>query len=95
VTFIGRTVICAFTSAAAVTIATSQIKGLLGLSFEAEGFIQTWKAIFQHISETRYQDAVLGIVCCIALLLLKVSLPHSSTLSAVPWHNVLLRKSLF
>ncbi|KAA0193075.1 hypothetical protein HAZT_HAZT008552 [Hyalella azteca] len=71
VTFIGRTVISAFTSAAAVTIATSQIKGLLGLSFEAEGFIQTWKAIFQHISETRYQDAVLGIVCCIALLLLK------------------------
>ncbi|KAF2355757.1 SLC26A/SulP transporter domain, partial [Trinorchestia longiramus] len=72
VTFIGRTVISAFTSAAAITIATSQVEGLLGLSFESEGFVDTWTQVFAHIGETRYQDVTLGLVSCVALLILRM-----------------------
>lgn len=61
-----------FTSAAAFNIATTQVKSLLGLSFEADGFVQTWKAVFEHIHETRTWDAVMGFSTIAVLLLLKV-----------------------
>ena len=72
VEFIAAPVIAGFTTAAAFTIATTQVKSLLGLKFNADGFIDTWKAVFEHIGETRTWDAVMGFSSIVALLLLRV-----------------------
>lgn len=61
-----------FTSAAAIVIATSQVKDILGLKFTAGKFLEVWEEVFIHVSETRKWDAVLGISCMIILLLLRV-----------------------
>ena len=61
-----------FTSAAAFTIATTQIEALLGLRFDDEGFLNTWIAVFEHIEETKKWDAVLGFSSIAILLLLRV-----------------------
>lgn len=73
VEFIAAPVIAGFTTAAAFTIGTSQVKSLLGLKFEAEGFVNTWAAVFEHIGETSLWDAVMGFSCIVCLLLLRVS----------------------
>ena len=62
-----------FTSAAAVIIATTQIKDILGLTFPGSKFLQVWENLFAHIHETRLWDAVLGFVCMAVLLILRVS----------------------
>ncbi|XP_046734341.1 sodium-independent sulfate anion transporter-like isoform X2 [Diprion similis] len=69
--FISGPVSVGFTSAAAIIIATSQVKDILGLNFTAAKFLHVWQSIFEHISETRLWDAVLGVVCMIVLLLLR------------------------
>lgn len=71
--FISGPVAVGFTSAAAIVIATSQIKDILGLTFSAAKFLEVWEEVFAHISETRLWDTVLGIVCMAVLLLLRVS----------------------
>ena len=77
--FISIPVIAGFTSAAALTIATSQVKSLLGLSIPADhqshlhlGVIDKWIDVFTHIRTCRWQDATLGFICCIILLALRV-----------------------
>lgn len=71
--FISGPVSVGFTSAAAIIIATSQVKDILGISITSGKFIQVWKNIFEHIGETRLWDAVLGLVCMIVLLSLRVT----------------------
>ncbi|XP_069988281.1 sodium-independent sulfate anion transporter isoform X4 [Penaeus vannamei] len=71
ITFISKPVICGFTSAAAITIASSQLKGLFGLSYNSEGFLETCEKLFSHIAETKWQDLTLGICCMICLLLMR------------------------
>ncbi|EFX83558.1 hypothetical protein DAPPUDRAFT_194797 [Daphnia pulex] len=70
--FIAAPVIAGFTTAAALTIGTTQVKSLLGLKFEADGFVETWKAVFEHIDETKTWDAVMGFSSVAALLLLRL-----------------------
>ncbi|XP_046639752.1 sodium-independent sulfate anion transporter-like isoform X2 [Daphnia pulicaria] len=70
--FIAAPVVAGFTSAAAFTIATTQIEALLVLEFEAEGFLNTWIAVIQHIEETKKWDAVLGLSSIAVLLLLRI-----------------------
>ncbi|XP_063361922.1 sodium-independent sulfate anion transporter-like isoform X1 [Cydia amplana] len=71
VEFVSLPVVSGFTSAAAVTIASSQVKGLLGLKFSAETFIATWKEMYHHIGDTRLPDTLLSLACCIVLLGMK------------------------
>ncbi|XP_072931925.1 sodium-independent sulfate anion transporter-like [Epargyreus clarus] len=71
VEFVSLPVVSGFTSAAAITIASSQIKGLLGLKFSAETFISTWKEVFRHIGDTKMEDTLLGLACCIVLMGMK------------------------
>ncbi|XP_050345914.1 sodium-independent sulfate anion transporter-like [Nymphalis io] len=71
VEFVSLPVVSGFTSAAAITIATSQIKGLLGLKFNAETFISTWRQVIYNIGSTRLEDTVLGLSCCIVLMGMK------------------------
>merc|ERR1719357_1377132 len=73
--FISVPVIAGFTSAAALTIASGQVKSLLGLTIPADekshlhlGVVDGWVDVFTHISTCRWQDATLGFICCVILL---------------------------
>lgn len=78
--FISIPVIAGFTSAAALTIATSQVKSLLGLTLPPKefrshthlGVVDSWIDVFRNITTCRWQDAVLGLICCVVLLALRV-----------------------
>ncbi|XP_071531190.1 sodium-independent sulfate anion transporter-like isoform X2 [Panulirus ornatus] len=71
INFISQPVISGFTSAAAITIASSQLKPLFGLSLKTEGLTDTWAKVFSNLQEFRWQDLTLGFVCIVALFLLK------------------------
>nr|XP_036670834.1 sodium-independent sulfate anion transporter isoform X1 [Drosophila suzukii]XP_036670835.1 sodium-independent sulfate anion transporter isoform X1 [Drosophila suzukii] len=61
-----------FTSATAVIIGTSQLKGLLGLSGgSGSDFINTMRSVFGNLHNVRQGDFTLGLVSIIVLLLLR------------------------
>ena len=74
--FISIPVIAGFTSAAAITIATQQVKGLLGLEYGEEsaipGIAGDWIDVFTYIDTIRYQDTILGCACIVVLLAMRV-----------------------
>ena len=77
--FISVPVIAGFTSAAALTIASGQIKSLLGLTIPSDekshlhlGVVDGWIDVFTHIKTCRWQDVTLGLICCVLLLSLRV-----------------------
>ena len=74
INFISVPVTSGFTSAASVTIALSQLKGILGLGkyVDANAFLETMEQIFTNIKHSSLWDIVLGVVCCIILLFLRV-----------------------
>jgi len=60
VNFVSHTVVMGFTAGAAILIATSQLKHILGISIpRGESFAHTWINIFQHMNETNF--IVMGI----------------------------------
>ncbi|XP_022178519.1 sodium-independent sulfate anion transporter-like [Myzus persicae] len=69
--FISGPVSAGFTSAAAIVIATSQLKDLLGINIKANSFIGFWDQLAIHIREISVGDGTLGITCMIVLLLLR------------------------
>ncbi|GFY43458.1 sodium-independent sulfate anion transporter [Trichonephila inaurata madagascariensis] len=71
VTFISSSVVSGFTSAAAITIATTQISGIFGMNSKSEGFIDDVYNFFSGISQgnIRYWDMTMGF-CSIAFLLM-------------------------
>ncbi|KAJ0177511.1 hypothetical protein K1T71_007520 [Dendrolimus kikuchii] len=71
VDLISPSVTSGFTSATAVIITASQIKGLLGLSFTAESVFDNIRLIVLKWDEVRTPDCILGAVCCAVLLLLR------------------------
>lgn len=77
--FISGPVSVGFTSAAAIIIATTQIKDVLGLSFPGSKFLDVWERLFEHISETRLWDTILGFTCMAVLLLLRVNIWYYET----------------
>ena len=72
VEFLSVPVVAGFTSASAIIIASSQVKGLFGLSYSSEGFVESWTKLFRHIGSTRLWDTVLGVSCITTLLCLRV-----------------------
>lgn len=72
--FVSGPVSVGFSSAAAIIIATTQVKDVLGLSYPGGKFLQVWEQIFEHISETRLWDCILGFSCMAVLFLLRVSI---------------------
>lgn len=68
VEFISLPVTSGFISAAAITIASSQVKSILGIGGKGNEFIESWENIFKHIGQTQTGDLVLGL-CTIILLL--------------------------
>eukprot|EP00095_Tigriopus_kingsejongensis_P006119 maker-scaffold98_size375582-snap-gene-1.13 protein:Tk06119 transcript:maker-scaffold98_size375582-snap-gene-1.13-mRNA-1 annotation:"sulfate transporter " len=71
INFISAPVISAFTSAVSIQVATSQVKGLLGLKISSRGFINTWVGVFQNMHLVRPCDAALGFTCIGILLFLR------------------------
>lgn len=76
--FISVPVIAGFTSAAAITIASGQVKSIFGLTIEhkvdIEGVVGTWANIFNNFHTWRLNDTILGLVCSILLLLMRVKI---------------------
>lgn len=69
--YISAVVISGFTSASAITIAMSQVKTLLGIKYPSETFLHDLIELFNHITETRWQDVTLGISCIIVLAVMR------------------------
>lgn len=76
VQFISMPVITGFITAAAITIISSQLKSLMGISSsgKSSGFVDTWINLYENIGETRLWDSVLGFSSLTLLILLTVSL---------------------
>ena len=74
--FISVPVIAGFTSAAAITIASGQVKSIFGLEIiehsHIEGITGTWIDIFKNIGTIRTSDTILGLSCIVILLCLRV-----------------------
>lgn len=62
-----------FTSAAAIIMASSQLKGLFGISYEAKNCMEMWLKFAENIDKVRVSDTTMGIVCVAVLIGLKVS----------------------
>lgn len=71
--FFSYPVTAGFTSAAALTIAASQFKSLLGIPGKANAFLDSIIAVYKHIAESRKWDTVLGFTTIIALVFMRVS----------------------
>jgi sodium-independent sulfate anion transporter 11 len=69
VDFISLPVTAGFISAAAITIASSQLKSLLGIKGGGHNFLESWGNLFNNIQDTRPGDVTLG-ACTIILLLI-------------------------
>lgn len=74
VEFISAPVISGFCSAAALTVASTQIKSLFGLKFKGSAFVHVWSGFFTHIAEIKKWDALLGCSSIVVLLLMRVRL---------------------
>ncbi|XP_055530610.1 sodium-independent sulfate anion transporter-like [Wyeomyia smithii] len=76
VQFISMPVTTGFITAAAITIVSSQVKSLLGISSpgKSSGFVDSWSNIFENAGQTRLWDALLGfgsLAILISLTLIK------------------------
>ncbi len=69
--FLSRPVVSGFTSAAALVIAVSQLKYLLGLELDTLGTLPTLRALLKHFSEVNFMDLGIGIAAIIFIFLLK------------------------
>jgi sodium-independent sulfate anion transporter 11 len=72
VQFISQPTIIAFTTSATITIASGQVKPLLGIkSGSSNEFIEAWMNIFEHLDEIKFEDTIFGIISIALLLILK------------------------
>eukprot|EP00058_Branchiostoma_floridae_P010111 XP_002595599.1 hypothetical protein BRAFLDRAFT_64709 [Branchiostoma floridae] len=100
VNFISFPVLAGFSSAAAITIATSQVKLVLGLKNIPRSFIKAVPTIFQKITHTNLSDMGMGIVCFVVLIVLKKLKEvdwdkKKGTLQKPPLWQKILRKVLW
>lgn len=72
--FISGPVSAGFTSAAAIVIAMTQVKDLLGLNYGANKFMEVWDQLSIHFREISISDAALGFSCMFVLIALRVSI---------------------
>lgn len=75
--FISIPVTVGFTSATSVIIMTSQLKSLLGLKIASSGFMDTSTKVIQNIHQSRLADSLMGIICIMILMALRVRLFYS------------------
>ncbi|XP_012160443.1 sodium-independent sulfate anion transporter isoform X2 [Ceratitis capitata] len=71
VQFISIPVTTGFTMAAAITIGSGQINNLFGISSPTNEFLGSWIYFFKHINKTQLNDALLGIITLVVLLVMR------------------------
>ncbi|XP_006821318.1 sodium-independent sulfate anion transporter-like [Saccoglossus kowalevskii] len=72
VNFISYPVINGFTTSAAVTIGTGQIKHVLGIKYHANDFLGDVEGIIKNIKDTNLWDLLMAAVCFVILIVLKI-----------------------
>lgn len=71
--FISGPVNAGFTSAVAILILESQVKDMIGVKAEGSTLTEMIKSLLQDIQNFRSGDAILGSICIVVVLLLRVS----------------------
>nr|XP_023026089.1 sodium-independent sulfate anion transporter-like [Leptinotarsa decemlineata] len=71
VEFFSYPVIAGFTTAAALNIASSQIKSLLGIAGKSDTFLTAWISVFSYIRNTKLSDSLLGFFTILFLVFAK------------------------
>lgn len=71
INFISIPVLAGFTSAAAIKIGVSQLKGMFGLSLHRDNFFHTVYNNFANIKQARIADSVLGFTCLVVFVVLR------------------------
>ncbi|KAF4513870.1 UNVERIFIED_CONTAM: hypothetical protein B566_EDAN017197 [Ephemera danica] len=98
VNFVSSPVISGYTWAMVIVIASSQLKGLLGLQFSSESLLETLGGVVTRISDTRTGDATLGFCCCFLLLSMKALRdyvkPKRRVLGKIVWFVSTARNAL-
>ncbi|XP_065220315.1 sodium-independent sulfate anion transporter-like isoform X1 [Planococcus citri] len=69
VDFISLPVTTGFTAAAALTIATAQLKNFFGMNIHTSGVLDSWISVIKNMNNISWPDTILGIVTIAALLL--------------------------
>ncbi|XP_050297998.1 sodium-independent sulfate anion transporter-like isoform X2 [Anthonomus grandis grandis] len=97
VEFFSFPVISGFTTAAAISIACSQLKQLLGIKGPANEFLAAWESLFKNIGQTRKWDAVLGFSTIAALFMFREIKRFGSLQNKPEWsrNRNLLGKCIF
>lgn len=77
VNFVSHTVVIGFTAGAALLIATSQVKNILGIAIpRGESFIHTWLDIFQQFAATNIHILAVALATLCSALLIKRFAPR-------------------
>ena len=72
VNFISHTVVIGFTAGAAIVIATSQVKYVLGIHVAAgSSFLETWQTLFSQLDSINTYSLVIAFITIISTLLIK------------------------
>lgn len=72
VQYISQPVLVAFSSAVAIQVITSQVKGLLGITgFKGRGFLKVWEGVLGNISSIQWYDTAMSVVCVAILYFLR------------------------
>lgn len=87
VDFISFPVISAFSLAAAITIASSQLKGFFGLHYSASRVIEIWSKFFSGMSQVNAYDISLGCACLLFLIPLQVFKDRKLDVESLPDHH--------
>ncbi|MFO7603092.1 MAG: SulP family inorganic anion transporter [Gammaproteobacteria bacterium] len=81
VNFVSHTVVIGFTAGAAILIATSQMKTVLGVSVPAgESFLHTWGVLWQNIGLTNTHVVAVALLTLVSALLVKRLAPRIPSL---------------
>ncbi|PWQ97534.1 SulP family inorganic anion transporter [Leucothrix arctica] len=76
VNFVSHTVVIGFTAGAAILIASSQMKYVLGVNVDrGESFIYTWIAIFKQLPFVNLSILLVSIVTLVSAILIKLFVP--------------------
>ncbi|XP_025414085.1 sodium-independent sulfate anion transporter-like [Sipha flava] len=71
VEFVSMPVTGGFTTAAAIIMASSQLKDLFGVSYKAKNSMEMWIKFISNIKNIRMTDTAMGLICIITLIGLK------------------------
>ncbi len=83
VNFVSHTVVVGFTAGAAILIATSQMKHVLGVEVpRGESFLHTWMTLYEHLGNVNYYVLLVAVVTLVTALLVKRFVPAIPNLLA-------------